>query len=234
MIRVGGHKLIRSGIGEKIGGRFPAGWTVLCSCGWNGGVVNTAMGAYAEHRQHASTAVTIPRLSFQSGKETDFGYLSALLANLNDDQTLPWHTYPCIEWDRGMFITGGYGRVHYAGAGRKVHRVAFFLTNGDLSQVQGKVRGGTKICHHCDNPLCFRPIHLFSGTTADNSRDKVNKERQARGESHGRAKVTAEQVREIRRLYEEGVSQMKLAKIFPLVQPVISSIIRREIWGHID
>jgi hypothetical protein len=35
-----------------------------------------------------------------------------------------------------------------------------------------------KVLHHCDNPKCFNPGHLYIGTDADNSRDCTDRGRQ--------------------------------------------------------
>lgn len=51
----------------------------------------------------------------------------------------------------------------------RAHRTAFILTFGNpLNPV---------ICHHCDNPSCCNPWHLFSGTRKDNFKDMVSKGR---------------------------------------------------------
>ncbi len=60
------------------------------------------------------------------------------------------------------------------------------------------------VCHHCDNPLCCRPDHLFLGTQAENLGDMVAKGRSRGGgpcgEAHGRAKLTDAEVAKIRAL----------------------------------
>jgi hypothetical protein len=51
------------------------------------------------------------------------------------------------------------------------------------------------------------------------------------GEAHHKAKLTIEQVKEIRRLYANRVmSQDKLARLYGMGQSTISSLIRGEIW----
>lgn len=74
-------------------------------------------------------------------------------------------------------------------------RVSYRLNVGSIGQ-------GMHVCHHCDNPKCVRPSHLFLGTNNDNRQDSVSKDRHARGERHGMAKLTDEQVAEIRRRYK--------------------------------
>lgn len=54
------------------------------------------------------------------------------------------------------------------------------------------------------------------------------------GTRNGRAKLTDDQVREIRQLYSEGgISQQKIADQFGINQTIVSGIVLRKYWRHI-
>lgn len=52
----------------------------------------------------------------------------------------------------------------------KAHRFAFALIHRSIQE-------GLFVCHHCDNPRCVRPDHLFLGTAKDNTQDCIGKGR---------------------------------------------------------
>lgn len=81
----------------------------------------------------------------------------------------------CWEWS-GPKSRGGYGivGVRVCGAGRSAHRVVWVLMRGEIPP-------GVFVCHHCDNPPCCNPDHLFLGTNRENILDASSKGRLVRG-----------------------------------------------------
>lgn len=77
----------------------------------------------------------------------------------------------CWLW-HGAKDTKGYGQLRIDGKTRVATHIALELA--------GKPRQPDKPCalHHCDNPPCVNPAHLFWGTMRDNTRDMMMKGRQ--------------------------------------------------------
>lgn len=87
----------------------------------------------------------------------------------------------CWVW-KGSKLPSGYGRVSWQGKTTYAHRVAHLLAHGAIP-------AGMCVCHHCDNPPCCNPSHLWLGTQQDNMADRDRKGRTARGSQANRSDV---------------------------------------------
>jgi hypothetical protein len=139
-------------------------------------------------------------------------------------------TEGCWEWS-GPRNRGGYG-YPWIGNGhhRLAHRVSWELTNG-------RVAGDLLVLHHCDNPSCVRPDHLYLGTSTDNNRDALKRGRNRfgdnRGEKNSWALVTEAEVIDIRAAYDRGELGISIAVRMGLKASTVRAILRRENWKHI-
>lgn len=128
----------------------------------------------------------------------------------------------CWNWTAGKYWDG-YGKFKLDGRMQSAHRVAYQLHIGEIPE-------GMCVCHRCDNPSCVNPSHLFIGTTADNMHDCMAKGRTASGEKNGSVKLTEEDVRTIRTMWENGIRQNDIAKEFDVVPQTISKIVLHQRW----
>ena len=103
----------------------------------------------------------------------------------------------CWEWTAHLNKKGRYGRIKINGKEKLAHRVSWEMMHGSIPN-------NMRILHHCDNPRCVNPSHLFIGTQADNMRDAVSKGRNGclKGEAHPWSKLTAIEVLRLRKEYK--------------------------------
>ena len=157
------------------------------------------------------------------------GYIGPMLRTAEYFWSKVDKTGECWPWLGGK-KKHGYGQTSWRKDGEKrnisAHRVAFFLEYG---------RWPEPCClHKCDNPPCCRPDHLFEGTQQVNRQDTVSKERQARGEKQGHARLTETIVKKIRQDYANGMGTMKeIGEPFGLDASNVNKILKRQAWAHV-
>jgi hypothetical protein len=154
----------------------------------------------------------------------------------------------CWLWPKSR-TKAGYGQLVICHQGEVsvlyAHRISHEIFNGPIPE-------GHQVCHRCDDPACFNPAHLFSGTQKDNIDDMFSKGRQAdrslsaprgdkhpsrtqrhrlrRGADHYASKLTEDDVRYIRQCTHTGVA---LAEKYGVSTAAISAIRKRQTWKHI-
>ena len=120
---------------------------------------------------------------------------------------------------------GGYGKTGLGkGSCLSAHRVSYENKYGEIPKDKFAL-------HTCDIKCCVNPDHIFIGTQKENMQDKVRKNRQAKGESHGRHKLTELQAIEIK---SSAKRPMDLAKKFNCSITTIRQIKSGLYWKHLE
>ena len=122
---------------------------------------------------------------------------------------------PCWESDAPR-TSDGYRVVDRI----RAHRVSY-------EHYLGPIPDGAIIRHRCDNPPCINPEHLLPGSNAENSTDRMSRNRQALMPN---AKLTEHQAREIKGLLAAGQAIKAIARQFGVSRNAIRSIKRGETW----
>lgn len=131
----------------------------------------------------------------------------------------------CWLWN-GDITVGGYGRFWYEGNSVRAHRVSYLLFIGTIPD-------NLSVLHKCDNPKCVNPEHLFLGTPTQNMEDRDSKNRQAKGENVGVAKLTYRKVKQIRTLLDMGSKSSEIAIRFSIAVSTVNRIKKRVSWKHV-
>ena len=133
----------------------------------------------------------------------------------------------CVYTTDVVLDKDGYPRVKHQGKLWRLNRLIFTYVNG-------KIPEGNVIGHKCNNKGCINPSHLYLTTPVENSTQAKLDGLYKSGIESGRAKLSEEDVKELRRLYyEEAVSQDKLAEKYKLSQSTVSAIVRNKTYKHI-
>lgn len=132
------------------------------------------------------------------------------------------------EWMRYKLHSGNsYGVMVIEGKNEMAHRMAQELTNG-------KILKGLFVLHHCDNPPCVNPDHLYIGTRQDNADDMCRRGRSAKGMDNGRSKLSDNNVLEIRKVYQlNRYTYKEIGAMYGVSYHVIFCIIKNKTWKHL-
>ena len=137
----------------------------------------------------------------------------------------------CWEWN-ACRDSDGYG-VFRNPIGDRAHRFSALIAGMDINN--------KLVCHHCDNPPCVNPAHLYAGTAKDNAQDTLNRNRHARrayngprpwklGELNHMATLTEEQIKEIK---YSTLPQRVFAEKYNIDQSTVSNIRRGHTWSYV-
>jgi hypothetical protein len=95
----------------------------------------------------------------------------------------------CWEW-QGSTTFQGYGTISVDGKHKYLHRLSYEMFTGAEP-------GIFMVCHHCDNPKCWNPAHIYLGDAKTNAADR---------KSRGRAPLDEYALRKMRVDMRMGVS----------------------------
>jgi hypothetical protein len=138
-------------------------------------------------------------------------------------------TEACWLWT-GTVRSDGYGVMSVGGRGGRIvaaHRLAYEHYVRAIPSLAE--HHGFCVCHICDVRACVNPEHLFIAPQRVNLLDA-----QMKGRLRGRrAKLSDEDVREMRRLYAVGdTTTQEIADRYGCSQPYVSRVLRGTRRAH--
>lgn len=142
-----------------------------------------------------------------------------------EEIAFPFTGTECLIWPYGK-NDEGYGHIRIGRGRATAHRLACIHRNGPPPTPRHQA------AHSCGNVACCNPFHLRWATARENSADRVGHGTDCRGENNGRAKLTAENVMEIRSLGSE-LTQAVIAERFGIERSVVSRIISKKAWSSV-
>jgi len=202
----------------------------LCECGC-GGETNIYMGI---PRRFIKGHQWIGKIKSEEFKKK----VSVSLSNRPEDiwkkinikpTSVIWYLWnnECWKWTTKSINNKGYGMFSITKKMYLAHRIVYKL-------VFGAIPDNLYILHHCDNPLCCNPSHLFPGTQKNNMEDMIVRGRQCCGEKISSSKLKEKDILEIRILYSTGdYYQRELGEIYGVGADEISRIVNNKMWKHI-
>lgn len=182
-----------------------------------------------------------PRFQHQGLTESLEDALKRFWSKVDKNGPIPAHMPQlgkCWVW---VGVTwNGYGRFWFKSKYQAAHRF-----------IKQPIPENMLACHHCDNPICVRPDHLFIGTFKANAQDRDGKGRYnpkiradnlrlkdpsrkwAKGENSGFNKLTESQVIQILNHTWERKWKKNLAARMGVSKSNISAILQGRSWKHV-
>ena len=167
------------------------------------------------------------------------------------DEVTPERWLPVIEYE-GLYEVSDLGRVkslpryHTAGGilrsqpDRQGYKRVYLCCGGVVKTVKvhqivaaafiGPCPPGQQVRHGPGGNSDNRVVNLSYGTARQNIHDKFRDGTMARGERHGRAKLTEASVREIRVRHAAGEKVMALAREYGVAHATIGRVISGTGW----
>lgn len=142
-------------------------------------------------------------------------------------QVYPEPNTGCWLWS-GRINNKGYGIGKWPNNIQLAHRYSFLIHKSDPK--------GLCVLHHCDNPLCVSPDHLYLGDMAQNCLDRDTRGRQKtkRGCEHKLSRFTPETIKAIRSIHDPNkYPSRKLAAMYLCSQKAIMNIINHKSYKDV-
>lgn len=155
-------------------------------------------------------------------------YKKKPLIEIFQAKVMPEPMSGCWLWTACIDVVG-YGKIRVGRSQKLAHRLSYELHKGEIPI-------GLKVCHHCDNPGCVNPDHLFLGTQKENMNDSARKGRHAdhSGSKSACAKLNEFQVSIIREAKLAGHKRADVAKYFKMSISAINHIFLGYSWKHVN